>query len=133
MSRKTSTTSAKPASTDGGPIGDPKAFVAAYLAAEASADDVGTFEFPTPFVTEDGTIRIHSRHLLRWAKKQKGGSKVEKSDVQAALRSLGMPVKPRAIPGFEKALGFYTGKPKGVSVKGLPVRKRRAAKVEEAA
>lgn len=126
-----SKTPAKPASKEDGPLGDPKALVAEYLAAEASADDVGSFEFPTPFVSKDGTIRIHSRHLHRWAKKRYG-RKVEQKDVQAALRSLGMPVKPRAIPGFEKALGFYTGKPKGVSVKGLPVRER-ARKAEVAA
>ncbi len=42
--------------------------------------------------------------------------------MQAALRGLGLGVRAVAVPGTGKSAGYYTGKPKGLSLRGLPVR-----------
>jgi hypothetical protein len=102
-------------------IADPKATLAAYLKAEVTSTEVGTVELPAPYVTKTGRLYVHSRHMTKWAK-AKVDRKIEQSDVQRALRSLGLSVRAVAMPGLGKSVGFYTGKPKGVSLKGLPVR-----------
>jgi hypothetical protein len=102
-------------------ITDPKKTLAAYLKAEASTDQVGSVELPAPHVTKAGNLYVHSRHMTAWAKKNVD-RKVEQADVQAALRSLGLSVRAAAMPGIGKSVGFYTGRPKGVSLRGLPVR-----------
>jgi hypothetical protein len=102
-------------------IADPKATLAAYLKAEVTSTEVGTVELPAPYLTKAGNLHVHSRHMTKWAK-AKVDRKVEQADVQRALRSLGLKVRAVAMPGLGKSAGFYVGKPKGVSLKGLPVR-----------
>jgi hypothetical protein len=62
--------------------------------------------------------------MLAWARREHG-RQITQRDVQAALRSLGLIVRATALPGLGKSVGFYTGKPKRVSLKGVPVRDRR--------
>jgi hypothetical protein len=127
MPSKTSTTSktrrtrtAKPK-----PALNPAAALAAYLKAQATADEVGTVELPKPYVTVNGRVYVHSRHMLAWAKREYG-KQITQRDVQQALLRLGLIVRATALPGLGRSVGFYTGvKPKGVSLKGVPVRDRR--------
>lgn len=97
-----------------------------YLKAEVSETGVGTPEFPQPYVNANGRLFIHTRHLTRWAKGHTA------TDVQTTLRELGFVHRATVVPGFEgKRSAFYVspkgGVPKGVTVKGLPVRKLEAA------
>ena len=105
------------------PADDPKAALTAYLKAKVTADEVGTVEAPAPYITKAGRVYVHSRSMLAWARGEYG-KHVTQRDVQAALRSLGLTVRATAMPGLGRSVGFYTAAraPRGVSVKGLPVR-----------
>jgi hypothetical protein len=70
---------------------------------------------------------VHSRQVLDWARREYGDD-VGQRDVQAALRSLSLTVRATALPTLGKSVGFYVGRPKGVSLRGVPVRDRRKAK-----
>lgn len=76
---------------------------------EASADQVGTVEQPKPYLTVNGRLYVHSRHMLAWARREHGKA-ITQRDVQAALR-LGLTVRATALPGLGRSVGFYTGKP----------------------
>jgi len=106
----------------------PAAMLRAYLRAEVADDvDEGSLELPRSYVSKNGLVYVHSRSLLAWARDQYGAD-VSQRDVQAALRKLGLTVRATALPTLGKSVGFYVGKPKGVSLRGVPVRDRRKAK-----
>ena len=44
--------------------------------------------------------------------------------MQAALRGLGLTIRAAAVPGTGRSAGYYTDTPKGVTLRGLPVRDR---------
>ena len=103
------------------PATDPANALRLYLEEQASVDGIGTAEKPAPWISASGKVYVHSRSMLAWAQKAMGRH-VTKADVQKALRELGLQVRPATFAGTKKGLGFYQGVPKGVSLKGLPVR-----------
>jgi hypothetical protein len=106
----------------------PAALLRAYLLSHADEREVGTVEQPCPYVSTNGRVYVHSRHLLAWARGEYG-EEVSQRDVQAALRSLGMSVRAMALPGLGKSAGFYTAASvKGLSLRSVPIRLRPRAK-----
>jgi hypothetical protein len=115
----------------------PKAaeLISAYLAANVKQGEVGTADLPAPFVNEDGRVFIHTRGLWEWMDAEHGPG-IKKSQAEGVLREAGFTGPAvRPLPGLGVNVAFRNAvKPKGVSIKDLPVRekapKAAAAKAE---
>lgn len=89
-------------------------YLKAEVTADASAPNKGA-----PFIDAKGILRFTGTHWRTWLAKQ--GMHPGKNEAGKPVRDAGMKMRPFALPGENRQMGFYTGPaPRGTS--SLPKR-----------